>query len=166
MMTIQEAPAQTGRSALIAGAESPNESCLLNFAADIPKSIAQVYESVPGMERSRLLTHLLTPLGVLSLVAVANGIFAGMLFRSGAKVLHIRPEDAQNVRFEDVVALIDHVQQVSVESVESLALVLTAGSAQAALLVTMLLQRAKNRRTRASCVRKFSGGISPGEVLI
>ena len=164
MMTIERAGAQTGGLPLIAATGPLNEQCLRAFAAGIPKSIAQVYETVPGMERSRLLTHLLKPLGVLSLVAVANGIFAGMLFRSGARVLHIRPEDAQRVRFEDVVSLIDHVQQVSVESVESLALVFTAGSADAALLVSMLLQRAEGRRPRRSCARGFNIGISSLDV--
>ena len=95
-----------------------------------------------------MLEHLLSPLGVLSLVAVANGIFADIRFRSGWRSLHVRLEDAQNVHVSDVVALVDHVQQVSVESVNALAKMLTAsptmaGSTAAALLVGVLLQRAK-----------------------
>lgn len=112
----------------------------------VSQLVGQVYESAPAAERSRLLEHLLKPLGILSLMAVANGIFAVMLFRSGAQLSHIRLEDTQNVHINDVIALVDHVQQVSVESVESLAqsfmdCSLIPASAAAALLVTVLLQR-------------------------
>ena len=95
----------------------------LNFWVDdipVSKLIAQFYETAPMDERSRLLEHLMQPLGVLSRMAVANGIFANMLFRSGLRTLHVRPEDAQYVRLEDVTALVDYVLQVSVESVEAL----------------------------------------------
>lgn len=120
-------------------------------AIPIAQLVGQVYESAPPMERSRLLEHLLRPLGVLSLVAVANGIFAEFRFRSGWQDLHVRIEDSQNIRASDVISLVDHVQQVSVESVDGLAQMLAAlpvlaGSTAAALLVTVLLQRARTRR--------------------
>ena len=117
----------------------------------IAQLVAQVYETAPPALRTRLLEHLLMPLGVLSLVAVANGIFATIRFRSGWPDMHIRFEDAQNVQPSDVMALVDRVQQVSVRSLDGLAHLLTAsplvsGSAAAALLVTVLLQRARTRR--------------------
>ena len=122
-------------------------------APEIPiaQLVAQVYESAPPALRSRLLEHLLRPLGVLALIAVANGIFAKIRFRSGWPDMHVRLEDAQNVQASDMVALVDYVQQVSVESVDGLARMLTAspvmaGSAAAALLVTLLMQRARTRR--------------------
>lgn len=123
-------------------------------AAEIPiaQLVAQVYESAPPALRSRLLEHLLRPLGVLALIAVANGIFAKIRFRSGWPDMHVQLEDAQSVQASDMVALVDYVQQVSVESVDGLARMLTAspvmaGSAAAALLVTLLMQRARTRRT-------------------
>ena len=122
-------------------------------APEIPiaQLIAQVYESAPPALRSRLLEHLLRPLGVLALIAVANGIFAKIRFRSGWPDMHVRLEDAQNVQASDIIALVDYVQQVRVESVDGLARMLTAspvmaGSAAGALLVTVLMKRARTRR--------------------
>jgi hypothetical protein len=117
----------------------------------IAQLVAEVYESAPPAERSRLLEHLLRPLGVLSLVAVANGIFASIRFRSGWPDIHVRPEDAQNVQPSDVVSLVNHVQQVSFHAVDGLANMLAAspvltGSAAAVVLMTVLLQRAQTRR--------------------
>ncbi|MDO8457984.1 MAG: hypothetical protein Q7T07_13860, partial [Burkholderiaceae bacterium] len=84
----------------------------------IAQLVAQVYETAPPAVRSRLLEHLLRPLGVLSLVAIADGIFAKIRFRSGWPDLHVRFEDAKNVQASDVVALVERVQLVSVESLD------------------------------------------------
>ena len=119
--------------------------------AAIAQLVGQVYEIAPPAERRRLLEHLIKPLGVLSLVAVANGIFASIRFRSGWPDMHIRLEDAQNVQSSDVITLVNYVQQVSVHAVDGLASVLAAspvltGSAAASLLITALLQRSRTRR--------------------
>jgi hypothetical protein len=120
-------------------------------AASIPQLFAEVYVAAPAVERGRLLEQLLRPLGVLSLFGIAGGIFAGIRFRSGWKELSVRLEDIQRVRGSEVMALVDHVQQVSVETVDGMAQLLAAspllsGSAAAALLVTLLLQRARARQ--------------------
>ncbi|WP_296447877.1 hypothetical protein [Rhodoferax sp. UBA5149] len=117
----------------------------------IAQLVGQVYESAPPAERGRLLEYLMRPLGVLSLVAVANGIFASIRFRSGWPDLHVQLEDAQRVQANDVITLVSHVQQVSVHAVDGLVDMLSAspvmmGSAAAALLVTVLMQRARTRR--------------------
>lgn len=118
----------------------------------VAELVGQVFETAPPAERSRLLEQLLRPLGALSLVAVADGIFAKVRFRSGwQEELHVRLDDAQNVQSSQVIALVDHVQQVSIETVDGLAQLLTgsplmAGSAAAAVLVSVLMQRARNRR--------------------
>jgi hypothetical protein len=52
----------------------------------IPDLIGQVYEVAPAAERRQMLELLMRPLGVLSLVAVAHGIFAALLFRSGREL--------------------------------------------------------------------------------
>ena len=121
------------------------------FEAEIAQLVGQVYEIAPPTERTRLLEHLLKPLGVLSLVAIANGIFATIRFRSGSSDLHVRLEDAQNVQPGDVITLVRHVQQVSIHAVDGLADMLATspvmtGSAAAALLMTLLMQRSRNRR--------------------
>jgi hypothetical protein len=122
-------------------------------AADlsIPQLVAKVYEAAPSAERGRLIEQLLRPLGVLSLVAIADGIFAKIRFRSGWQELRVALDDLQNVRSDHVIALVDHAQQVSVETVDGLAQILAAspvlsGSTAAALLVTLLVQRARSRR--------------------
>ncbi|MGS0754621.1 hypothetical protein ACVBEH_07815 [Roseateles sp. GG27B] len=94
--------------------------------ASIPELVAQVYAAAPPVERGHLLEQLLQPLGVLSLVAIADGIFAKVRFRSGWQDLVVRMEDIQSVRTDHVVALVDHAQQVSVEAVDGLAQWLTA----------------------------------------
>jgi hypothetical protein len=119
--------------------------------AEIAQLVGQVYAIAPPTVRTRLLEHLLKPLGVLSLVAIANGIFANILFRNNTPELHVRVEDAQNVQPGDVITLVSHVQQVSVHAVDGLADMLATspvmtGSAAAALLMTLLVQRSRNRR--------------------
>jgi hypothetical protein len=116
----------------------------------IPQLVAEVYEAAPSAERGRLIEQLLRPLGVLSLVAIADGIFAKIRFRSGWQELKVALDDLQSVRADHVIALVDHAQQVSVEAVDGLAQILAAspvlsGSTAAALLVTVLVQRARSR---------------------
>lgn len=121
----------------------------------IAQLVGQVYAAGPAVEQSRLIEHLLRPLGVLSLVAVANGIFAQFRLRGGWQDFQVRMEDAQSVSPNDVVALVHHVQQVQVEAVDGLVKIVSAspvmaGSAAAALLVTVLVKRARNRRADIS----------------
>jgi hypothetical protein len=127
----------------------------------IPQLVGEVFEAAPAVERGHLLEQLLRPLGVLALVAVADGVFAKIRFRGGWQDFQVRLEDVQNVRVGDVISLVDYVQQVSVEVVDGLAQTLTAspmlaGSAAAALLVTVLLQRDRARRARAG-----ADGVAP-----
>ncbi len=119
--------------------------------AAIAQLVGQVYEIAPPADRRRLLEHLIKPLGVLSLVAVANGIFASLRYQSGWPDMQIRIEDAQSIQARDVIALVNYVQQVSVHAVDGLASVLASspvmtGSAAASLLITLLLQRSRTRR--------------------
>lgn len=120
----------------------------------IPELVAEVYEAAPAVERSRLLEQLMRPLGVLSLFGIAGGTFATIRFRSGWQNMNVRLEDIQGVRTSEVVALVEHAQQVSIETVDGLAQWLMAspmlsGSAAAALLVTLLLRRARSRQSGA-----------------
>jgi hypothetical protein len=117
----------------------------------IPHLVAEVFETAPPAVRVSLLEQLLQPLGALSLVVVANGIFAKIRFGSDWPNMHLRIEDVQKVQSQDIVALVERVQMVSVGSVDGLAKMLTASpvaasSAAAALLITVLMQRARTRR--------------------
>ena len=112
--------------------------------------VARVYEAAPATERCHILEHLMKPLGALSLVAVANGIFAKLWFRSGWHDLHLRPDDTKSIQAPDVVSLVDYVQQASVETIDGLAQLLTASPALAniaavTLLLTLLARRVRDR---------------------
>jgi len=138
-------------------AGSPNTPRCQSSDNEIAQLVSQVYETAPAAERRRLLEHLIQPLGLLSLVAVANGVFAKIWFRRGWQDLQIRLEDTEIVRASDVVALVDYVEQVSIETVDGLAQMvggssLMAGSAVAAFLVIALVRRARSRRTGAGWV--------------
>jgi uncharacterized protein YoaH (UPF0181 family) len=118
----------------------------------IPELVAQVYEAAPVAERCHLVETLLRPLSVLSLVAIANGVFAKIRFRNAGHELSVRVDDLQNIGASDMMALVHHAQQVSVETVDSLVQQLgssgLATSAAAALLIGLLVQRSRARRGR------------------
>ena len=104
-------------------------------------------------ERSRMLEQLLKPLGVMSLMGVAHGLFANLRFRGNPTDFHVRPEDALNVQANDISALVYHAQQFNVDAVDGLAQVLSAsplstGSAAAAMLIAILMRRVRARRER------------------
>ena len=127
--------------------------------ASIPQLFGEVYELSPAPLRVRLLDQLIRPLGVLALVAVANGVFARIRLRDGWQDLRIGIDDAWKVKGSDVSALVEHVQWVSIEAVDGVAdwlrssPALTA-SAAAALLVAALTQRARLRRGRRASDRQ------------
>lgn len=118
----------------------------------IAQLVGQVYESSPPAVQKRLLAQLIKPLGLLSLVAVANGIFASLRFRSAEVDTQAGLDYLNNsVQTHDVIALVNYVQQVSSQAVDGLADMLSAspvaaGSAAAAVLISMLMQRASKRR--------------------
>lgn len=112
--------------------------------------VGKVYETAPVTLQSSLLEHLMRPLGLLALVSIANGTFAKIRFRSSWPDLRVQMADAQNVQVSDVIALVDRVQQVSVEALDGVAQILAASplmasSAAAAVLVAVLVNRARTR---------------------
>jgi hypothetical protein len=112
--------------------------------------VGKVYQIAPPAVRSRLLQQLLRPLGVLALVSVAGGVFAKLRLHGEGQDLQAQMDAAQGVKVSDLVALVDYVQQVSVETLDGLSQVLTASplmsfSAAAAVLVTVLMRRARSR---------------------
>lgn len=114
----------------------------------VPHLVGKVYESAPPAERSRLLEHLVRPLGVLSLAAVANGVFAKLRFLGGWPDLHVRPEDAESIGAEDVIALVEYVQQASSEVMYGLVRILSESPALstvagATVLIAVLASRAR-----------------------
>lgn len=118
----------------------------------LPVLVGEIYQSANPVERGRLLEHLLKPLGILALVAIANGIFARLTFVNGWSRLSIRPEDTQFIDPQDVVTLASRVEQVSVYAMDGLSQIvgsspLLAGSTAAAMLLAIL---AKQRVSKTS----------------
>jgi len=117
----------------------------------VAQLVGEVYAAAPAPDRSRLLAYLLKPLGVLALVAIADGIFAKIRFRGGWPDLHVRLDVVNRVQPGDVAALVDRVQQVSSDAVDGLASIVSASpvmasSAAAAVLMAVLLQHARTQR--------------------
>jgi hypothetical protein len=117
--------------------------------------VGEVYESAPASDRRRLLEYLLPPMGVLSLLAVADGIFARIRLRSDWAQVQVGLDDAVRVSGSDVAALVERLQQISSEAVNGLARVVAASpvmasSTAAAVLVALLVQRARAQRAAES----------------
>lgn len=134
----------TDLAAASAQAPTPPQTELL------PALVAEVYAEAPPAVRGRLLEHLLRPLSLLSLTAVANGLFARLTMDDGWVQRKVSMDDANRVDARDVMALVSHVQQVSVQAVESLSKVIVASpmlasSAAAAMLLTLLAKQRRNR---------------------
>lgn len=120
----------------------------------VPVLIGQVYESAPAGLRARMIELLLQPLGVLSLIGIANGVFAKIRFQGGWPRVHVHLEQANAIRASDVVALAERAQQFGGGVIEgALARLISAspvlaGSAAAAMLLTVLMQRARKSARR------------------
>ena len=117
----------------------------------IAQLVSEVYEAASLCERSCIIRHLLRPLGLLALVGVADGVFAKLWLRNPTQGLQIQIEDALSVGASDIVALVEFVQQVSVETIDGLSQIVAtsptmATSVAAELLVMVLMWRLQYRR--------------------
>lgn len=113
--------------------------------------VGNVYAKAPPVEKTRLVAQLMKPLGILSLVAVANGVFASIRFRGASSDFPMGIDDVPNVQASDVMALASYTQQVSMQAVNGLAKMLVTSpammsSAAALLLVQILIRQSRNRR--------------------
>lgn len=113
--------------------------------------VGNVYAKAPPVEKTRLVAHLMKPLGILSLVAVANGVFASIRFRGASSDFPMGIDDVQNVQASDVMALASYTQQVSMQAVNGLAQMLATSptmmhSAAALLLMQILMRQSRTRR--------------------
>ncbi len=131
---------------------APAPSGVVQPSVSVPILIGQVYESAPPSLRARMIEHLMRPLGILSLMAIANGVFAGIRLRNPSIEPKVALEDTSAVHPSDVETLAAWVQQVSVEAIDGLVKVLSASpvltrSAAAVVLLGMLMQVAKQRNS-------------------
>jgi hypothetical protein len=89
-------------------------------------------------------------LSLLSLLAVANGVFAKLWFRRGWQDLQIRLEDTQFVTNSDIVALVNFVQQVSTETIIGISQIIASSPAWSASAAGTMLLAALAQRFRGS----------------
>ena len=113
--------------------------------------VGRVYAMAPPAVKTRLIAHLMRPLGILSLVTVANGVFASIRFRGASVDFPVGIDDVKNVQTSDVIALASYTQQVSLQAVDGLTQILTTSpammsSAAALLLVQILMRQSRKRR--------------------
>ena len=126
---------------------------------DVAVLVANVFEAAPPPERKRLLELMIRPLGLLSLAAVANGIFANMGLRNNWTRISLQAEDVDNVQRGDVMALAMHVQQMGAHAFDGMRTVLTSSpslmSTTAAMLLLTLLTQEYKRRNAAALEKDF-----------
>lgn len=127
---------------------------------DVPVLVGAVFDAAPLPERKRLLELMLRPLGMLSLAAVANGLFARIALRSNWTQVQLLPEDVQQVHTDDVVALAHYLQQAGLQAFDGIPQVLTGspalmGSTAAAVLLALLSAEIKRRNHRAALEKDF-----------
>jgi hypothetical protein len=121
----------------------------------VTQLVGRVYEAAPLELRSQLLERLMKPLGILSLLSIAGGVFAKFRLRGNWQNLQVHLEEVKNVQASDVAALAERVQQVSTEALNGLAQVLTnspaiASSAAAATLLALLIHRTQSQQGSGS----------------
>lgn len=119
----------------------------------ISELVGRVYETAPPVEKTRLVAHLMQPLGILSLVTVANGVFASIRFRGASVDFPVGIDEVKNVQTGDVIALASYAQQVSMQAVDGLTQILTTSPAMmssvaALLLVQILMRQSRKRRVK------------------
>ncbi len=157
MNVNKETDVQTADQPSLQGPEIPIEQLIADRYQSAPPAtksrmlsqlVGQVFMTAPAVGKRRLLEQLMRPLGLLSLLGIANGIFANMYLRSAPHGSRVAIDQVQKVQTGDVIALANCIQQVSMQAVHGLAQIITtsptlASSAAAILLVQILTKQAK-----------------------
>lgn len=150
-MGTRDIPAQDVASQpFSAGQMPPSEQIVDAYAMAAPATrrrliaelVGQLYEHSPATVRSRLLEKLLRPMSVFTLISIANGQFAQIKMRNAEwQGFQLRTEDIRGISANDVIALVDRVQQVGDDAIQSLAVVIreTPSLAETAAAKTLLM---------------------------
>ena len=116
----------------------------------VPQLVGQVFEAAPPPVKLALMDALLRPLGVLSVVAVAGGVFGKIRFHPNWPRLQDDTDLMRRVTSTDIVELVNHAQKVSFTVLDNLARVVGSSpavtySAAATLLMAVLVHRQRQR---------------------
>ena len=125
---------------------------VISHFPDPVRLVARVYGDASAEMRRDMLVSIAKPLGVLSLVAVANGVFSKAVFEDPQTTQHISLEQIPSIAQHDVWTLIDFAYQVSGNAFDGLARLIVASPSVAAttsalLLLTWIAQRRDRRRS-------------------
>ena len=109
-----------------------------------------MFDAAPPPVNLALVDALLRPLGVLSVVAVAGGVFGKIRFHPDWPRLQDDQDLVRRVTSTDIVELVNHAQKVSFTVLDNLARVMSSSravtcSAAATLLVAVLVHRQSQR---------------------
>ena len=120
----------------------------------IAKVVSRVYRAANDALRSDMLTHLLRPLGVLGLVAVASGAFARLMRRDGLVPETISADDIARYSSEQIRELTMFVHEVNPDALQPLVEQLAQNGMGIAALSTaalvMLLRSSRGRSALSS----------------
>jgi hypothetical protein len=122
---------------------------------------SRLYAGASALQRSRMITSLLRPLGTLAIAGVASGAFAGLLGRVGSGAA-VTIDDIASFTQEQVFELARFVEQVSPDALHQVAQTLgdnpfglsAFGAAAAALLSMALRGNARETRKATSAVAR------------
>jgi hypothetical protein len=126
----------------------------------IAKVVSRVYRAGNDTLRADMLTHLLRPLGVLGLVAVASGAFAGLVRRDGLVPDTISAEDMVRYSSEQIRELTMFVHEVNPEALQPLIEQLAQNAMGiAALSTAALVMLLRSSRGRSALSRKIASSL-------
>ena len=112
--------------------------------------VKQVYRAAPMEIQRKILNTVVRQLGILSLVAVANGIFARAAIQWPQAAPNIPLDQVPSIKIEDVWELLDFAYQVSSDVFDGLTQLIVASpkianTASGLLLVAWIAKRRKYR---------------------
>jgi len=128
----------------------------------------QAYEQAPPCIRAQMLEKLLRAMSPYALISVAGGVFAQIKGRNAEwQGFRIRPEDIAGVDAHHIAALVDLVQQVNSDAIESMGRVMEASpaladSGAASALIALLSRQNRNLRAAGS---GSHDGLQPGPAV-
>ena len=108
----------------------------------LPLWVAGLYREAQAGLRAQLIERLMRPLGLLGLVAVADGAFAALRQRHGWMNAEITAEDTQSINADQVFELASCLQERAPEAFSLVAELLSSERAALATVSGMLLWQA------------------------
>ena len=126
----------------------------------IARVVSRVYRAANDAIRADMLTHLLRPLGILGLVAVASGAFARLVRRDGLVPDTISAEDMVRYSSEQIRELTMFVHEVNPDALQPLVEQLAqSGMGIAALSTAALVVLYRRSRGRSTLSRKTDSNL-------